>query len=107
MRATKKEVKDICLPIYKKLLKMGKKDNLVVFKSRLRKYKAELGICKLLLWSTDKNWGSLFYRKGIYFSNGTRNNSFGGYIWKVPYAATTKKEAVECIKKRIELLESW
>lgn len=104
MRVTKKLVATICLPIYRKVLEEGKKDNLIRFKKRLRSYYAQSGICYLFFQTTLNDCNKLFEAYGKLSPCG---KGCGGYLYKIPNYANSKKEAVELIKKRIEFLEKW
>lgn len=111
MRLTKKLIAQTCLPVYEKVLKEGKKDNTKRFLKRLMINNAEDGIC--LLYENN----GIFPKKIYKFRplKNKCNRSCKGkempgillYYYKIPYFATSKKEMIECINKRVELLNSW
>lgn len=92
------------------ILKEGKKDNFKNFKNRLIKNYAQFGICTLYLNKKLINVSSKKYIKKY-----AKTCSFGdinlfsppGYWFKIPLLAKTKKEAVDLIKKRMEILKKW
>lgn len=109
MRITKKLLKETLIPIYEKALVDGKKMNHKRFKKYLYSNEIAFGICYKA--------SSLFYKKLHEISNlsyikkhikyDARGENFNCiYWWKIPFFANTKKEAVECIQKRIEILKS-
>lgn len=110
-RGTKKHIAKVCLEVYEKVLEEGKKDNLERFKKRLRKGDCNFGICKLYINITgyDQIYKHVIpYSKPI-FSDGTPDHDRASRIFwfKVPYYAESKKEAIDLIKKRMEILKNW
>lgn len=110
-KGTKKHIAKTCLEVYEKVLEEGKKDNLERFKKRLRKKDCDYGICKLYVSITGCEQISQYiipYAKPI-FSDGTPflERTSRIFWFKVPYHAESKKEAVDLIKKRMEILKKW
>lgn len=110
MRISKKLIAQTCLPIYKQLLEKGKRDNRNRFLKRLDKNNTNYGICAL--------YDSINNNKGIYNFKplekvckvnryGENRSSFSCWYAQIPNVCDTKKEMVECINKRVQLLESW
>lgn len=110
MRITKKLIAQTCLPIYKELLEKGKKDNKVKFLNRLIVKNAEYGICAVYsnLPNNEGNiYGFISIRKICRTDRWGEKNYFPSWYCKIPASCNTKKEMVECIQKRIDLLEKW
>ena len=110
-KGTKKHIAKTCLEVYEKVLEEGKKDNLERFKKRFRKKDCDFGICRLYISITGCEQISQYiipYAKPI-FSDGTpfNDHTLRAYWFKVPYHAESKKEAVDLIKKRMEILKKW
>lgn len=109
-KGTKTHVAKTCLGVYEKILLEGKKDNFKNFKNRLIKNHAQFGICSLYFNKERIQVSSKKYMKKY-----AKTNSFGdinffsslNYWFKIPILAKTKKEAVDLIKKRIEILKNW
>ena len=110
MRITKKLIAQTCLPIYKELLEKGKKDNKVKFLNRLRTRNAEHGICGVY-YSLPNSVGNIYHfipiRRICKVDRFGRKDYFPSWYYKIPRVCDTKKEMVECIQKRIDLLEKW
>ncbi len=111
MRITKKLIAKTCLPIYKELLKNGKKDSEKKYIKRLEIKNADEGICHLFHSITQNRNIYNFVPLTKLFkcnSNGSRSEFYPGkWIYKAPYQCSTKKEMIDCINKRVQLLESW
>lgn len=106
-KGTKAHIAKVCLETYERILKEGKKDNLASFKRRLGRENSWAGICNLYFHKTevDITFKPFIRKYG-------KTNRFGQYIsnafWcKLPYYADSKKEAIELIKKRMEILKKW
>lgn len=109
MKITKKLIAQTCLPIYKELLEKGRKDNRDRFYVRLKNKKSEKGIC--LLYSVNNKIGDIYVfqplKSKLSYDSEGRFDVGGKWFYKAPYRCNTKKEMVECINKRVQLLESW
>ena len=110
-KGTKKHIAKVCLEVYEKVLEEGKKDNLERFKKKLSKEYCDFGVCKLYVSITGYDQISQYiisYAKPI-FSDGTPlHDHVSRIFWfKVPYHAESKKEAIDLIKKRMEILKNW
>lgn len=111
MRISKKLIAQNCLPIYKELLEKGKKDNKYQFLKRLRKNNALYGICSLYN-SLPNNVGNIYSFKFInkikkVNSCGKVSKFLNCWYTQIPITCNTKREIINCINKRINLLESW
>lgn len=111
-KGTKKHIAKVCLEVYEKLLEEGKKDNLERFKKRLEKQSCHYGICKLYNDKTGFNYKKMiknvhFYSKPIYADGILSSDGILRFWFKVPYYAESKKEAIDLIKKRMEILKNW
>jgi len=110
MRITKKLIAQTCLPIYKEVLVKGKKDNKDRFLQRLDKSNTDYGICNLYD-SLPNPIGNIYLFRPI--SQVCKVNRYGqptyGCCWytQIPITCNSKKEMVDCINKRVQLLESW
>lgn len=111
MRITKELIAQTCLPIYKKVLEEGKKDNKNKFIKRLSINKADYGICVLFNFIHDTN-DALYKFKPLKVickldMYGESNTNSPGWYAQIPHTCKTKKEMINCINKRVQLLESW
>ena len=110
-KGTKKHIAKTCLEVYEKVLEEGKKDNLERFKKRLRKKDCDYGICKLYksLDLIDKDFYKIinFYSQPIHSDGSLSEDRKLRFWFKIPYRADSKKEAVDLIKKRMEILKKW
>lgn len=110
MRISKKLIAQTCLPIYKQLLRKGKKDSTERFYTRLLNKHAAQGIC--LLYNCTPNAIKNIYSY-LPLQRLCKKDRYGKYsfscTWycKIPASCNSKKEMVECIQKRIDLLEKW
>lgn len=110
MRISKKLIAQTCLPIYKELLEKGKKDSKAKFLNRLERQCANYGICAVydnLPSPIGDIYGFLSIIKICKVDKFGKNDFFTGWYYKVPEVCETKQEMVECINKRVQLLESW
>ena len=106
MRITKKLVAETCLPVYYEVMEKGKRMNKDLFLSLLEINGCELGICRLFEHITSV--GLTSFKPLIIISNKWLNGNIGGkYYYKTAKYSCTKKEMLECIQVRIDLLESW
>ena len=110
MRISKKLIAQTCLPIYKELLEKGKKDNKTKFLNKLNYKNADYGICAVYDNSSNpvgNIYDFISIRKICKTDRFGRKDYFPGWYYKIPRVCDTKKEMVECIQKRIDLLEKW
>ncbi len=107
MRISKKLIAQICLPIYKKVLEEGKKDNVDKFSVRLKKYNVDCGIC-LLYDSLPEKVGYIYnfspLRARCKVDKYGQQKSVKVWYYKVPNLCKTKKEMIQCIEKRMAIL---
>ena len=106
MRITKKLVAETCLPVYYEVIKKGNKMNEDLFLCLLEQNGCELGICRLFEHITSV--GLTSFKPLIIISNKWLSGNIGGkYYYKTAKYSYNKKEMLECIQVRIDLLESW
>ena len=106
-KGTKAHIAKVCLETYERILKEGKKDNLASFKRRLNRENSWSGVCNLYFHKTgvDIDLKPFIRRYGKTNRLGQRTHNV---FWcKVPYYADSKKEAIELIQKRMEILKNW
>lgn len=105
-KGTKAHIAKVCLETYERVLKEGKKDNLASFKKRLYKENSWAGVCNLYSHKTGVN-----IELKPFIERYGKTNSFGDvgniFWYKPPCHADSKKEAIELIKKRMEILKNW
>lgn len=103
-KGTKAHIAKVCLETYERILKEGKKDNLILFKKRLYKENSWAGVCHLYFFKTKVHIESKPFIRRYEKTNRHGKDIF----WcKIPYLADSKKEAIELIKKRMEILKNW
>lgn len=109
MKISKKLITQTCLPIYKKVIEEGKKDNKGRFLKRLRINEADYGICNL--YSCNNKIGDIYDFSPLYkickVDRYGDTKSISAWYAQIPFTCKTKKEMMECINKRVQLLESW
>ena len=105
-KGTKAHIAKVCLETYERVLKEGKKDNLASFDRRLYRENAWAGICNLYFNKTRVDIKlKPFMRK--YKKTNSLGNDIGDAFWcKLPCYADSKKEAIDLIKKRMEILKT-
>lgn len=105
-KGTKAHIVKVCLETYERVLKEGKKDNLASFDSKLYRENVWAGICNLYFKKTGVNIELKPFIERYGKTNSLSN--VGNTFWcKLPYCADSKKEAIELIKKRMEILKKW
>ena len=106
-KGTKAHIVKVCLETYERVLKEGKKDNLASFKRRLNRENSWSGVCNLYFHKTGVDIDLKPFIKRYGKTNRLGKNIGSAFWCKVPYYADSKKEAIELIKKRTEILKNW
>lgn len=107
LKGTKAHIAKVCLETYERILKEGKKDNLASFKRRLGRENSWVGVCNLYFHKTrvDIKLKPFIRRYGK--TNRLGKDTNDAFWCKLPYYADSKKEAIDLIKKRMEILKNW
>lgn len=109
MLKTKKQIAETVIKDYKSFIRKANKLSCKQFKKLLVSRSANLGICNYVSTNYNKY---ITYKKFVekhckYSSRGVENGLFSSYWWKAPEYARTKKETIECLQKRIDILKTW
>lgn len=108
-KGTKQHITSTCIKAYEEVLIDGRKDSLERFKERILKNKCSYGVCHLYSSLTEMGISEKsFIQKLIRCdSHGSNAGDFILYWWKMPIHASSKKEAIECIQYRMNILYKW
>lgn len=100
MKSERKQLAEIVIPEYERVIREGKKDSFSRFLRRLNKEHMDEGICYYTCFN------------GFYFGKRLLNYVRSFYrvndiFWaKIPRLASSKKEAVECLQIRVDILRN-
>lgn len=109
MLKIKKQIAEIVIRDYESFINKNKKSSCERFKAFLEKKDANAGICMYLIRNynidiSNKNYVKKYQK---YTMHGINTNFLNFYWCKIPYTAETKKEVVECLQQRIDILKTW
>ena len=112
MLRTKKEIAKTVIRDYEEIIKEGEKMRYKDLLNFISNKNAEFGICMYcrLTYNVDISERPFINKYVLYYSNGRkfRKDDLGsGYWYKTPDSSRTKKEAIECLQKRIDILKTW
>lgn len=99
---TKKQIAQVCLKAYESVLEDGKKDNYSYFQKRLIQTHTGCGVCYLYTQLTGDN--SIYHSDHFKKYNNCKST---GVLDPYPLHASTKAEAKQYIKTRMDILKSW